>query len=176
VSPIQFQKRIRLQEARQQLAGSKDDVAQVAYAVGYDSPSQFNREYRRLIGAPQAVTGSTSGRLRPSSDGQRRPGHGPGRDDPAGRGHAGRPRLLRGRPERQPPAAARSWLAHHARSLTIVSTIRVPAAGISAMPEKRSPVWRPQALVRRRVRAPACVLACVRACAETCLGMCHPFV
>ncbi len=50
VSPIQFQKQIRLQEARQQLAGSNDDVAQVAYAVGYDSPSQFNREYRRLFG------------------------------------------------------------------------------------------------------------------------------
>ena len=50
VSPIEFQKRIRLQEARQQLAGSNDDVALVAYAVGYDSPSQFNREYRRLFG------------------------------------------------------------------------------------------------------------------------------
>lgn len=52
MSPIQFQKRIRLQEARTLLMGQVADVAEVGYRVGYDSPSQFNREYRRLFGLP----------------------------------------------------------------------------------------------------------------------------
>jgi len=51
-SPLQFQKRIRLQEARSLLAAHPGDVAGVGHRVGYDSPSQFNREYRRLFGAP----------------------------------------------------------------------------------------------------------------------------
>lgn len=52
LSPLQFQKRIRLQEARSLLLAGPDDVAGVGHLVGYDSPSQFNREYRRLFGAP----------------------------------------------------------------------------------------------------------------------------
>ena len=52
MSPLQFQKRIRLQEARSLLVSRSDDVAGVGHLVGYDSPSQFNREYRRLFGAP----------------------------------------------------------------------------------------------------------------------------
>lgn len=52
MSPLQFQKRIRLQEARSLLIANADDVAGVGHLVGYDSPSQFNREYRRLFGAP----------------------------------------------------------------------------------------------------------------------------
>ena len=53
VSPIQFQKRIRLQEARLRLATTgPGDVAQAAFAVGYESASQFSREYRRLFGVP----------------------------------------------------------------------------------------------------------------------------
>ncbi|MDT7630478.1 MAG: hypothetical protein QOI50_2408, partial [Pseudonocardiales bacterium] len=52
LSPLQFQKRIRLQEARSLLAGRPGDIAGVGHLVGYDSPSQFNREYRRLFGAP----------------------------------------------------------------------------------------------------------------------------
>jgi AraC-like DNA-binding protein len=52
MSPLQFQKRIRLQEARSLLLGRPDDVAGVGHLVGYDSPSQFSREYRRLFGAP----------------------------------------------------------------------------------------------------------------------------
>jgi AraC-like DNA-binding protein len=52
MSPLQFQKRIRLQEARSLLAARPGDVAGVGHLVGYDSPSQFNREYRRLFGAP----------------------------------------------------------------------------------------------------------------------------
>ncbi len=52
MSPLQFQKRIRLQEARSLLVADASDVAGVGHLVGYDSPTQFNREYRRLFGAP----------------------------------------------------------------------------------------------------------------------------
>lgn len=52
LSPIQYQKQIRLQEARVRLIASPGDVAGAAYAVGYESPSQFSREYRRQFGAP----------------------------------------------------------------------------------------------------------------------------
>jgi AraC-like DNA-binding protein len=51
MSPIQFQKQIRLQEARLLLAMHPDDVTGVAGRVGYESPSQFSREYRRQFGA-----------------------------------------------------------------------------------------------------------------------------
>ncbi|MET7393512.1 AraC family transcriptional regulator [Dactylosporangium sp. NPDC005572] len=52
MSPLQFQKQIRLQEARTRLIVDSHDIAAVGHAVGYDSPSQFSREYRRLFGAP----------------------------------------------------------------------------------------------------------------------------
>ena len=52
MSPIQFQKQIRLQEARLLLALHPNDVTGVAGRVGYESPSQFSREYRRQFGAP----------------------------------------------------------------------------------------------------------------------------
>ncbi|WP_329139738.1 AraC family transcriptional regulator [Streptomyces sp. NBC_01476] len=52
MSPIQFQKQIRLHEARLLLVTRPDDIAGVGYAVGYDSPSQFSREYRRHFGTP----------------------------------------------------------------------------------------------------------------------------
>lgn len=55
MSPIQFQKQIRLQEARLRLAGQGGDVAEIGYSVGYDSPSQFSREYRRQFGAPPSL-------------------------------------------------------------------------------------------------------------------------
>ena len=45
LTPIQYQKQVRLQEARAKLLASPGDVAAVGYAVGYDSPSQFSREY-----------------------------------------------------------------------------------------------------------------------------------
>jgi transcriptional regulator GlxA family with amidase domain len=52
MSPLQFQKRIRLQQARTLLVAAPGSVAAVGHLVGYDSPTQFNREYRRLFGAP----------------------------------------------------------------------------------------------------------------------------
>jgi AraC-like DNA-binding protein len=48
LSPVQFQKRVRLQEARRLLSGSAT-ISAVAYEVGYQSISQFNRDYRRLF-------------------------------------------------------------------------------------------------------------------------------
>ena len=56
MSPIQFQKQIRLQEARLLVATHPNQVTgvgyRVGYRVGYDSPSQFSREYRRQFDAP----------------------------------------------------------------------------------------------------------------------------
>ncbi|MET9014613.1 AraC family transcriptional regulator [Streptomyces olivaceoviridis] len=52
MSPLQYQKQLRLQKARIQLIAAPHDVAAIGYAVGYDSPSQFSREYRRMFGAP----------------------------------------------------------------------------------------------------------------------------
>ncbi|WP_369372941.1 AraC family transcriptional regulator N-terminal domain-containing protein [Promicromonospora sp. Populi] len=52
MSPIQFQKQIRLQEARLLLAVRPGDVTGVGQRVGYESPSQFSREYRRQFGLP----------------------------------------------------------------------------------------------------------------------------
>jgi AraC-like DNA-binding protein len=52
MTPIQFQKEIRLHEARTRLLAQPGDVAGVGFAVGYDSPSQFSREYRRMFGVP----------------------------------------------------------------------------------------------------------------------------
>ena len=52
MSPLQYQKQIRLQEARQLILGNGLDAARAGHEVGYDSPSQFSREYRRLFGAP----------------------------------------------------------------------------------------------------------------------------
>ena len=52
VSPLQYQKQIRLHEARRRLVTEHAEAATVGYAVGYESASQFSREYRRLFGAP----------------------------------------------------------------------------------------------------------------------------
>lgn len=51
-SPLQYQKRLRLQEARRLMLTENVDAASAAFQVGYESPSQFNREYSRLFGAP----------------------------------------------------------------------------------------------------------------------------
>src|SRR6185312_14998464 len=52
MTPIQLQKQIRLNEARARLLTEPGDVAGAGFAVGYDSPSQFSREYRRMFGVP----------------------------------------------------------------------------------------------------------------------------
>lgn len=52
MSPLQYQKQLRLQEARRRLLTQREDAAAVAFSVGYNSPSQFSREYKRLFGAP----------------------------------------------------------------------------------------------------------------------------
>src|SRR3954447_24814162 len=52
MSPLQFQKQLRLQEARRILLGENLDAASVGYRVGYDDASQFSREYKRLFGQP----------------------------------------------------------------------------------------------------------------------------
>ncbi|WP_423065511.1 AraC family transcriptional regulator [Devosia sp. CN2-171] len=52
MSPLQYQKQIRLQEARRLMLAEAVDAATAGHRVGYDSPSQFSREYARLFGAP----------------------------------------------------------------------------------------------------------------------------
>ena len=52
LSPLQYQKQLRLQEARRLMLAEHLDAANAAFQVGYESPSQFSREYSRLFGAP----------------------------------------------------------------------------------------------------------------------------
>jgi AraC-like DNA-binding protein len=52
LSPLQFQKQLRLREARRLMLADRMDAATAAFQVGYESPSQFSREYNRLFGAP----------------------------------------------------------------------------------------------------------------------------
>jgi AraC-like DNA-binding protein len=52
MSPLQFQKQLRLQEARRLMLGEDLDAASAAYRVGYHDASHFNREYKSLFGVP----------------------------------------------------------------------------------------------------------------------------
>ena len=52
MSPLQFQKWLRLNEARRLMLAERTDAATAAFQVGYESPSQFSREYSRLFGNP----------------------------------------------------------------------------------------------------------------------------
>lgn len=52
LSPLQYQKQLRLQEARRLMLTEHVDAGTAAFEVGYESPSQFSREYNRLFGAP----------------------------------------------------------------------------------------------------------------------------
>ena len=54
MSPLQFQKQLRLQEARRLMLGDELDAASAGYRVGYGDASHFTREYKRLFGAPPA--------------------------------------------------------------------------------------------------------------------------
>lgn len=63
LSPLQFQKKIRLEKAKNLLINQNLDAAEAAFAVGYASPSQFNREYSKMFGMPPkahvlAITGA----------------------------------------------------------------------------------------------------------------------
>jgi AraC-like DNA-binding protein len=81
MSPLQFQKQLRLQEARRLLVAGDFDAATAGYRVGYDDASQFSREYRRFFGEPpirdvERLRGSQSG---PVPRGLRRAFQGTGR-------------------------------------------------------------------------------------------------
>jgi len=52
MSPLQYQKWLRLSEARRLMLNDDLDASSAAFTVGYESPSQFSREYTRLFGAP----------------------------------------------------------------------------------------------------------------------------
>jgi AraC-like DNA-binding protein len=52
MSPLQFQKQIRLQEARRMMLGDDLDAASAAFRVGYEDPSYFSRDYKKLFGSP----------------------------------------------------------------------------------------------------------------------------
>lgn len=52
MSPLQYQKQLRLLEARRLMLAENADATHAAYQVGYESPSQFSREYSRMFGAP----------------------------------------------------------------------------------------------------------------------------
>ena len=52
MSPLQFQKQIRLQEARRLMLSEDFDIASAGFRVGYEDPSYFSRDYKKLFGAP----------------------------------------------------------------------------------------------------------------------------
>lgn len=52
LSPLQYQKKLRLHEAQRLMLAENFDAAKAAYEVGYESASQFNREYKRMFGTP----------------------------------------------------------------------------------------------------------------------------
>jgi AraC-like DNA-binding protein len=54
LSPLQYQKRVRLLQARTLLVSSAKSVTTAAYEVGYESPTQFSRDYTRVFGLPPA--------------------------------------------------------------------------------------------------------------------------
>ena len=70
LSPLQYQKQLRLQEARQLMLNQNVDAGSAAGLVGYESASQFSREYSRLFGAPPHRD-VTRMRLAPASAGGR---------------------------------------------------------------------------------------------------------
>jgi AraC-like DNA-binding protein len=72
MSPLQFQKQFRLQEARRLLLAGDVDAATAGYRVGYDDASHFSREYRRLFGEPplrdaERLRGSAGSRREPAA-------------------------------------------------------------------------------------------------------------
>lgn len=60
MTPLEYQKQLRLNEARMRLLTGDHDVASVGFSVGYSSPSQFSREYRRMFGTTPSQTAPSS--------------------------------------------------------------------------------------------------------------------
>ena len=52
MTPLQYQKQLRLLEARRRMLAEEANVETAAFGVGYESPSQFSREYARMFGTP----------------------------------------------------------------------------------------------------------------------------
>lgn len=69
LSPLQFQKRLRLLAARRVLAIGGSSVTAAAYSVGYESPSQFGREYLRMFGRSPGAEQSDSASAQPVARG-----------------------------------------------------------------------------------------------------------
>jgi AraC-like DNA-binding protein len=68
MSPLQFQKQIRLQEARRLMLGEDLDAASAGHRVGYEDPAYFSRDYKKLFGAPpQRDIARLRGSLEPGS-------------------------------------------------------------------------------------------------------------
>jgi AraC-like DNA-binding protein len=67
ISPLQYQKRLRLYEAQRLMLVENQNAGNAAYLVGYESPTQFNREYKRMFGEPPLENKKRilSGDLRP---------------------------------------------------------------------------------------------------------------
>ncbi|MGW2883202.1 helix-turn-helix domain-containing protein [Streptomyces sp. NPDC001233] len=74
VSPLKYQKHLRLQETRRRLVAGDATVAQIAQAVGYASATQFNREYRSTYGLPPGQDAARARSTHPHS-----PCHNPAR-------------------------------------------------------------------------------------------------
>jgi AraC-like DNA-binding protein len=86
MSPLQFQKQLRLQEARRLLLAADVDAATAGYRVGYDDPAHFSREYKRLFGEPpmrdvERLRGAAASRLKPSARARAWASVGPGAPD-----------------------------------------------------------------------------------------------
>jgi AraC-like DNA-binding protein len=69
MAPIQYQKRLRLLKARRLLLFETHDVGKIAYAVGYESASQFSREYARMFGLPPGRDAARFKVAAPAEDG-----------------------------------------------------------------------------------------------------------
>ena len=52
MTPLQYQKQLRLYEAKRLMLFERKDATTACFEVGYESPSQFNREYKRAFGEP----------------------------------------------------------------------------------------------------------------------------
>ena len=77
MSPLQFQKQLRLQEARRLMLSENLDAAEAGYRVGYDDASHFSREYKRHFGEPpmrdvEALRRAAAGRPEPAARAHRR--------------------------------------------------------------------------------------------------------